>query len=232
MLSNINRSLFEEADGATLFLDDVCELSDALQVALVRFVQDRTLGVSEGEKVTDLWIVVAINRDLPSEVAVHRFREDLFYNLNIISLHVPALRERSSDILPVARQMLTTAAFRNYRRDLRIPDEVAATMTCYRWPGNVREMRNAMEAAAALCETDTITVEHLPEAFSKHTPRIASGPRSNLDEIERHHIARVLAYSTLEEAARRLGIDASTLWRKRKRYRLQAIVGSKILGQR
>ena len=222
----------ERAEGGTVFLEDVCELPAALQVALVRFVQDRTLETPDGEKTVDVRIIVATSRDLPSEVAAHRFREDLFYSLNILSLRVPALRERSADILPLARRMLAAAAVRNHRSDLLISDEAAAAMTSYRWPGNVRELRNAMEAAAVLCEADTIAMAHLPEAVStKHAPQATTPApsRTSLDEIEREHIARVLADSrTFQQAAMMLGINLSTLWRKRRRYKLDQFPGSKV----
>jgi two-component system, NtrC family, response regulator AlgB len=231
MRAKRSRGPLEEADGGTVLLEDVCELSAALQLALVRFVQDRILETDDGEKTVDVRIIVATSRDLLAEVTAHRFREDLFYSLNIISLRVPSLRERSADILPLARRMLATAAVRNHRSDLCISDEAAAAMTSYRWPGNVRELRNAMEAAAVLCEANTMTVTHLPEAVAKHVPARTTGApfRPSLHEIERQHIARVLADSrTLEEAAVTLGINISTLWRKRKRYRLDLAIGSKV----
>jgi NtrC-family two-component system response regulator AlgB len=127
--------------------------------------------------------------------------------------------------------MLAAAAIRNRRSDLHISDEAAAAMTCYRWPGNVRELRNAMEATAVLCEGGTITSAHLPEAVSRYAPGVTSPApsRASLDEIEREHIVRVLGDSrTVEDAAMTLGIDVSTLWRKRKRYKLDPIPGSKV----
>jgi NtrC-family two-component system response regulator AlgB len=226
-----SRGLLEGAEGGTVFLEDVCDLSAALQFALVRFVQDRTLETAEGEKIFDVRIIAATSRDLLSNVRAHRFREDLFYSLNIISLHIPALHERPADILPLARRMLVAAAIRNRRSDLCISDKATTAMTYYRWPGNMRELRNAMEAAAVLCEGGTITSAHLPEAVSRHAPGVSTSvpSRARLDEIEREHIARVLADSrTLEDAAMRLGIDVSTLWRKRKRYKLDPIIGSKV----
>jgi NtrC-family two-component system response regulator AlgB len=226
-----SRSPFEGAQGGTVFLEDVSELSAALQLALVRFVQDRTLETLDGEITVDVRIIVATSRDLVAEVAAHRFREDLFYNLNIISLHIPALRERSADILPLARRMLAASAVRNRRSDLSISDEAAAAMISDRWPGNVRELRNAMEAAAVLCDTDTITAAHLPGALSKQASAATTPApsRMSLDEIEREHIARVLADSrTLEEAAMTLGINISTLWRRRKRYKLDQFADSKV----
>ena len=220
---------FEAADGGTLFLACIEDLLPALQVELAQFVQDRRLKMAEGEKTIDVRIIAASNRDLVPEVRTHRFREDLFYGLNIISLRVPPLRERPTDILPLALRMLATAAVRNRRANLNLATEAAAVMTRYRWPGNVRELRNAMEAAAVLCEGDTVTLANLPEAISKHTlGAITTSSKASLDEIERQHILRVLAESpTLELAAATLGINVVTLYRKRKRLNLRVAIGSK-----
>jgi NtrC-family two-component system response regulator AlgB len=225
------RNQIERAEGGTVFIEEVSDLPGALQVALVRFAQDRTLETAEGEKVIDVRIIAATSSDLRADVSARRFREDLFYSLNIISLQVPALRERSADIIPLAKVLLAAAAVRNNRSHLRISDAAARTLTSYRWPGNVRELRNAMEAAAVLCDTDTITLARLPGAVSNSVNEIRAPQtsRTRLDEIEREHIAHVLADSrTLEEAAMTLGIDVSTLWRKRKRYKLDPITDSKV----
>jgi NtrC-family two-component system response regulator AlgB len=231
MRAKRSQGSLEEAAGGTVFFEDVSELSATLQLALVRFVQDRILETPDGETTVDVRIIVATSRDLLSEVAAHRFREDLFYGLNIISLRVPALRERPADILPLARRMLAAAAFRHRRSELCISEEAAAAMNSYRWPGNVRELRNAMEAAAVLCEGGTIAPAHLPEAVSRYAPGVTRPSLSgaSLDEIEREQIVRVLSNSrTLEDAAMTLGINVSTLWRKRKRYKLDSIIGSKV----
>jgi NtrC-family two-component system response regulator AlgB len=220
----------EAAEGGTLFLASIDDLPPALQVELAQFVQDRTLKTAEGEKTIDVRIIAASNRDLVPEVSAHRFREDLFYNLNIISLRVPALRERPTDIVPLALGMLAAAAIRNCRGNLNLSPEAAAVMTRYRWPGNVRELRNAMEAAAVLCEDETITLANLPEAVAKHVSGtiIPTLSKATLDEIERQHILRVLAESpTLEQAAATLGINVVTLYRKRKRFNLDVAIGSK-----
>jgi two-component system, NtrC family, response regulator AlgB len=225
-----NQGLLEGAEGGTVLLEEIRDLSPALQLALARFVEDRTLESAEGEKTVDVRIIAATSHDLLSDVAAHRFREDLFYSLDIISLRLPALRQRPGDILPLAIRMLAAAAIRHRRGDLRISDDAAAAMTCYRWPGNVRELRNAMEAAAVLCEDGTITRAHLPEAVSRYAPGVSrpSPPGTSLDEIEREQIVRVLSSSrTLEDAAITLGINVSTLWRKRKRYKLDSIIGLK-----
>lgn len=226
-----SRDQIESVSGGTVLLTDVCDLSPSLQLALVQFVRDRTLETAYGKTTLNLRIIAATSHDLLSEVAAHRFREDLFYSLNIISFGVPSLRERSADILPLARQLLSAAAVRNHRHRLYISDAAARVLSTYRWPGNIRELRNAMEAAAVLCETETISLVHLPEAISNHAHEVIAQPtaRSSLNEIEREHIARVLADSrTLEDAANKLGINVSTLWRKRKRYKLEPIVGVKV----
>jgi DNA-binding NtrC family response regulator len=124
--ANRSQNPLEGAAGGTVFLEDVSELSATLQLALVQLVQDRSLETLEGKITIDVRIMVATSRDLVAEVAAHRFREDLFYSLNIISLRVPALRERPADILPLARRMLAAAAFRHRRGDLGISEEAAA----------------------------------------------------------------------------------------------------------
>lgn len=214
----------EAAEGGTLFLANIEDLSPALQVELARFLQDRTLLTADGEKTIDVRIVAASNRDLLSEVKARRFREDLFYALNIISLRVPSLRQRPADIVPLAVRMLAGAAARNHRGDLHLSAEAAEAMSRYSWPGNVRELRNAMEAAAVLCEAETITLANLPQAVANLAPGVVRppAPKASLNELERQHILRVLAESaTLEQAAATLGINVTTLWRKRKRYKLE-----------
>jgi two-component system, NtrC family, response regulator AlgB len=220
----------EGAEGGTLFLAGIDELSPELQPELTRFVQERTLQTAEGEKAIDVRIIAASNRDFAEEVKTHRFREDLFYALNILSLRVPPLRERPGDICPLAVRLLAAAAIRNDRADLHLSAEAAAALTVYGWPGNVRELRNAMEAAAVLCQGEAITLADLPESVSTQARSIVNPTSSavSLDEIEREHILQVLAESrTLEQAAATLGIDVATLWRKRKRHKLTVTSGWK-----
>ncbi len=162
-------------------------------------------------------------RDLAAEVAAHLFREDLFYRLNVITLRVPPLRERREDILPLAERMLQAEAIRNHRPGLSFSPDAATTLMRYRWPGNVRELRNAIERAVVLASGDTIMSDHLPDNLFREASDSASAaaPR-NIEEMERELIIQVLAESpTLEDAAQTLGINASTLWRKRKRYKIE-----------
>ncbi len=215
----------EAADGGTVFLDEIADLNGVLQTKFLRFVQEQAFERVGGEKTitVDARIIAASNRDLASEVKAHRFREDLYYRLNVITLRVPSLREREADILPLAGRMLSAAAIRNHRARLRFSPEACDALVGYQWPGNVRELRNAIERAAVLCDAETIRPEYLPDAIFRAPCKISvSFPAAtSLARIEREHILRVLEESpTLEDAAATLGINVSTLWRKRKRYKL------------
>ena len=218
------RGRLEGANGGTVFLDEIADLSAALQAKFLRFVQEQSFERVGGESTIhiDARIIAASNRDLPSEVAAHHFREDLFYRLNVIALRVPALRERAEDILPLADQLLLAAGIRNRRAGLRFSPDAEATIANYRWPGNVRELRNAVERAAVLSDCDLIGAECLPDSLFQPVLCAPFGASSsNLDELEREQIMRVLAQSaTLQDAAETLGINVTTLWRKRKRYKL------------
>jgi DNA-binding NtrC family response regulator len=214
----------EAANHGTVFLDEIGDLSPALQTKFLRFVQEQSFERVGGIQTirVDTRIIAASNRDLPAEVAVHHFRDDLFYRLNVIALRVPPLRERREDILPLAQRILQAEAVRNHRPGLGFSPDAAATLTRYSWPGNVRELRNAIERAVVLASGDTIMPEHLPDNLFRESAETAAVaiPR-NIEEMERELIIRVLAESpTFEDAAQTLGINASTLWRKRRRYKI------------
>jgi NtrC-family two-component system response regulator AlgB len=215
----------EAADGGTVFLDEIADLSAALQAKFLRFVEDQAFERVGGQDTitVDTRLIVASNRDLEAEVAARRFRDDLFYRLNVIALRVPALRERSEDIMVLAERMLAAETVRNHRARLNFSAEAAAALTRYRWPGNVRELRNAIERAAVLARGDVITPDLLPDAlFRANTEPESAATAGSLDELEREHILRVLGETpTLEDAAETLGINVSTLWRKRKRYHIE-----------
>jgi len=214
----------EAADGGTVFLDEIADLSGPLQTKFLRFVQEQSFERVGGDRTirVDIRIIAASNRDLRAEVAARRFREDLFYRLNVITLSVPPLRERREDILPLAQWLLSAASVRNRRAPMQLAPEAAAALKNYSWPGNVRELRNALERAAVLCRSDVITLEDLPDSVFREVPDSGpheAGQAASLEKIERDHIMRVLAQSaTLDEAAATLGINVTTLWRKRKRY--------------
>jgi NtrC-family two-component system response regulator AlgB len=212
-----------QADGGTLFLDEIGDFPLSLQPKLLRFIQDKEYE-RVGDPVTrraDVRILAATNLDLDEMVRDGRFREDLLYRINVIALSLPPLRERHEDILGLAERFL--ARFINdYARPARgFSEEALAALQGYRWPGNVRELRNVIERASIICNQDLVEVSHLGmgDSPTANSPRVG-GPLS-LEELERAHIAGVLASSeTLDQAARTLGIDSSTLYRKRKLYGL------------
>jgi NtrC-family two-component system response regulator AlgB len=166
-------------------------------------------------------MIAATNRDLPDHVRKGLFREDLLYRLNVIDLQIPPLRERPEDILRLARRFLAFFAKAARRKPQQLSPRAESALVAYGWPGNIRELRNTIERAVILWPAEIIEPEALPAHISAqsktHPPEI--GGNFSLEAIEREHISRVLARSaTLEEAAAILGIDASTLWRKRKKY--------------
>ncbi|BBT14062.1 MULTISPECIES: sigma-54-dependent response regulator transcription factor AlgB [Pseudomonadaceae] len=213
-----------QADGGTLFLDEIGDFPLTLQPKLLRFIQDKEYE-RVGDAVTrraDVRILAATNLNLDEMVREGRFREDLLYRLNVITLHLPPLRERTEDLLGLAERFLARFV-KDYARPARGFSEAAReALLNYAWPGNVRELRNVIERASIICGQELVDVGNLglSEAPSaNNAPRI--GAAMSLEDLEKAHIAAVLATSdTLDQAARTLGIDASTLYRKRKQYGL------------
>ncbi len=212
----------EAAEGGTVFLDEVGEISPALQAKLLRFLQEKRFErVGETRtRTADVRIVAATNRDLDGEVKAGRFREDLFYRLDVMEIVVPPLRERTEDILPLARGFVEFFARQGGRPPPDLSPATEKLLVAHPWPGNVRELRNAIERALILAHGQVLEPEGLPERIAASaSPTPALGGSFTTEEIEREHVLRVLAHTaTMEEAARILGIDASTLWRKRKKW--------------
>ncbi len=212
----------EAAEGGTVFLDEIGEISPALQAKLLRFLQEKRFErVGETRtRTADVRIVAASNRDLDAEVKAGRFREDLLYRLNVMEIVVPPLRQRTEDVLSLARGFVEFFA----RQAARPPPDLAAAteklLVAYPWPGNVRELRNAIERALILTRGQVLEPESLPDriaASASDAPVL--GGAFTVEAIEREHALRVMAHTaTMDEAARILGIDASTLWRKRKKW--------------
>ena len=169
----------------------------------------------------DVRILAATNLNLEDMVRNGRFREDLLYRLNVITLNLPALRERTEDIMTLADRFLSRFV-KDYARPARgFSEEAKAALLNYRWPGNIRELRNVIERASIICPQERVEVAHLgmAEQPTSNAPRV--GAALSLDQLEKAHIGAVLATSeTLDQAAKTLGIDASTLYRKRKQYNL------------
>jgi DNA-binding NtrC family response regulator len=218
--------LFRAAEGGTVFLDEVGEVSQATQVRLLRAVEEHEvtpLGSNTPARF-DARIICATNRDLEREVSEGRFREDLFYRLNVIEIHLPPLRERREDIPLLVRHFVTRTAREQGRDEKPVDARAMSALINYAWPGNVRELQNAVERAFTLSES-RIDLEHLPprvrEAVSEaDAMRDPDGLRPTLAEVERRYIFETLASVNQDKAraANILGIDLSTLYRKLKRY--------------
>jgi transcriptional regulator with PAS, ATPase and Fis domain len=211
----------ELADGGTLFLDEVGDLSLALQAKLLRVVQEREferLGGRERIPV-DIHLVTATNRDLEAMVKAGEFRQDLYYRLRVVVVDVPALRDRRADIPLLARHFLELYGERLGRPGLSLSHEALAALMSHPFPGNVRELENAMQAAIALAPETTISMNDLRLETEAH-PRSPSGALLSLSEVERRHIESVLdaVEGNRQEAARILGIDRTTLYRKLQRF--------------
>lgn len=211
------------AEGGTLFLDEIGDLPLVLQPKLLRFLQEH-----EYERVGDphtrtanVRLIAATNHDLAEMVAQGRFREDLYYRLNVVNLWLPPLRDRREDIVPVAQNVLLRLAQRYDRPARRFTRDAEALMTMHSWPGNLRELHNAVERAVIVSDGEAIRPEHLPFGRERLPPGcgLRAGDAVSLEELERAHIEAIVASSSsLEAAARLLRIDSSTLYRKRKQY--------------
>ncbi|MDG9925210.1 MULTISPECIES: sigma-54-dependent response regulator transcription factor AlgB [unclassified Pseudomonas] len=214
-----------QADGGTLFLDEIGDFPLTLQPKLLRFIQDKEYE-RVGDPVTrraDVRIVAATNLDLDEMVREGRFREDLLYRLNVITLKLPPLRERQEDVLTLAERFLARFVTDYGRPACAFSSEAIGALQAYHWPGNIRELRNVIERASIICQHDTVEVSHLGLGGNAENNSGAArvGAPMSLEELEKAHIAAVLASSsTLDLAAKTLGIDASTLYRKRKQYNL------------
>jgi NtrC-family two-component system response regulator AlgB len=212
------------AEGGTLFLDEIGDLPPALQPKLLRLLQEKRYE-RVGETRTragDVRVVAATNRDLATEAAAGRFREDLLYRLNVIEVVLPPLRDRPGDVQPLADHLLAFFARSAGKAITGFSDEARAALQRYPWPGNVRELRNAVERGVILAAGPLVGLADLPvQVGSPPRPGVEVGGRVTLDQLEAEHIRRVLAATaTIEEAAEVLGIDPSTVYRKRKRYGL------------
>jgi NtrC-family two-component system response regulator AlgB len=205
----------------TLFLDEIGDLPLSIQPKLLRFIQEKKYE-RVGENITrnaDVRLIAASNIDLEKAVARGKFREDLYYRLNVVEIEIPPLRERKEDIETNANNMLFFFGRSNHRTYMGFSTEAMETLNNYSWPGNLRELRNTIERIAIFCKTEIVGKECLPEKISDSDGTPQPGDAVNLDKIEEIHIRRILATSaSLQQAAETLGIDTATLWRKRKKY--------------
>jgi DNA-binding NtrC family response regulator len=216
------QGLFEVADRGTLFLDEVAEMSPAMQAKLLQVLDSREFRRVGGTRLlrVDVRIVAATNKPMTEEIRAGRFREDLYYRLNVVNILMPPLRERREDIPPLVEHFLRRFAAAKAKR---LSPEALAALTLYAWPGNVRELANIVERLVILSPGEVIGTEELP--LNIRTPRGMSAPAGtaspvSLSEMERLHIARVLSETGGKkmQAARLLGIDLKTLNKKIKDY--------------
>ena len=233
----LKRGLIEAADGSTLFLDEVGETPVVMQVKLLHFLEEgrfRRVGSTRNQS-ADVRVIAATNRNLQQDVDQGRFRADLFYRLNVVSLHVAPLRERAEDIPALIEHFLALYRQRFKRPALDLSAEARRQLETYSWPGNVRELRNYLERAAALASSDMIeAAQVLPSREGAGGAGVGSSaqpaspdaqqPPATLEELERQHILRVLEEtgSNRERAAAILGISARTLYRKLREYERDA----------
>jgi transcriptional regulator with PAS, ATPase and Fis domain len=221
--------LFEAANHGTLLLDEIGEVSSGMQVKLLRVLQEREIrrvGENRSRSV-NVRVLAATNRDLAHGVADGGFRQDLYYRLKVVELHVPPLRDRRDDILPLARVLLADAAVRMGRKISALAPRAVDQLLRYEWPGNVRELENAMERAVALAVSSRVDLADLPEEIRQAFPKpvINEGTVQPLSEVEKEYILAVLELNggNQTRTAKQLQIGSATLYRKLKKY---GLVGS------
>ncbi len=224
------KGLFLDASGGTLFLDEIGEMPAGMQAKLLRALEERSVrGVGAStETPFDARIVAATNRDLESLVEAGRFREDLYYRINVVHLALPPLRARGGDVLALAQQFITRYAEPMGKKVRGFSSAVGERLLAYAWPGNVRELQNCVERALALARFDEVTVEDLPPKVRDYKPSfvvVATEDPTDLvtmEEVERRYIGRVMEAvgQNKTQAAKVLGFDRTTLYRKLERYKL------------
>jgi two-component system response regulator HydG len=218
---------FEQADGGTLFLDEIGEIPPSTQIKLLRVLQERTferVGGNETLKV-DVRVVAATNKNLAEEVREHRFREDLYYRLNVVHIDMPPLRQRGNDVVLLAEHFLRRFSRENNRRIDGFSESARAKLVAHRWPGNVRELENAIERAVVFTEGEQVEAEALP--FDAAPATIEGGPRipgATMAELEKHAILTTLEAvgGSTSRAAEMLDISARTIQYRLHEYGLAA----------
>jgi len=232
------RGLFEEANGGTLFLDEVGELTPSTQVRLLRVLQERCVRPvgSNHARPIDVRVIAATNRDLELEVRERRFREDLFYRLNVVSIELPALRERGEDVVLLAHHLLGKHGSRLGKPGMRFANDALEALATYDFPGNIRELENAIERAAIMTHDDIVGADALPAQLrprsASSSSRLRAAPDLSFNEarqrFERSYLDQVLEESggNLSQAARRSGMDRSNFRRLLERHGVRGSIAS------
>ena len=218
------RGRFELANGGTIFLDEIGEINQSIQVKILRVLQDKRFERVGGEETleVDVRVIAATNRDLEEEIKKGNFREDLFYRLNVVHIHVPPLRDRKDDIPLLINEFMQEFAKENGKDIKNIDNHARAALYKYSWPGNIRQLKNCMESAVVMCSSDTITLNDLPPTIksesSANSMQIPFGV--TLEEAEKIIIQQTLAQNqgNKSKTAEVLGIGRKTLHRKLDEY--------------
>ena len=217
------KDLFVSAEGGTILLDEIGEMPIEMQVKLLRVLQERKIRPVGGDQevTVEVRVLTSTNRDLETEVHEKRFREDLFYRINVVQIAVPPLRDRAGDVLALAQHFINQIAVRTAKPVRGLSAKAARLLMNHDWPGNVRELENCMERAVALCRLDEITADDLPAKVQEHGSSTidltADAPRLlTIEEMERRYIRQVLqaVAGNKTHAARVLGIDRRSLYRR------------------
>ncbi len=228
-----HKGKFEQADGGTIFLDEIGEIAPNVQVELLRVLEEKCVTRVGGKRAidTDFRVVTATNRDLKKMVESGTFREDLYYRLNVVSILIPPLRERPGDIAPLAEHFLTRVSRSMNRKGLTFSPEAVAALKEHNWPGNGRELLNAIERAVVVGTSTVVAAKDLPKYVSQTTADGPAAPRGSaagsravaLADVEREHIRLVLEETdwNVSRAAAMLQIDRGTLYHKIKKYELE-----------
>jgi len=213
---------FAQADNGSIFLDEIGDVSPALQVRLLRVLQERSfepLGSTKTVR-SNVRVIAATNKNLLDEVSSGRFRQDLYYRINVVRIILPPLRERKEDILPIAESFIHRMNRVTARNILGLSPQSIEAFMHYDWPGNIRELENVIEHAFILCQDGLILCEHLPASLpSRMNPPFVDSAGKTLDQIEARAICEALERhgGNRSAAARELGVDKTTIWRKMKK---------------
>ena len=220
---SLKKGKIELADGGTFFLDEVGDISLKTQVDLLRVLQEREFRRVGGSEVVrvDVRVIAATHKDLLKGIKAGRFREDLYYRLNVINIAIPPLRERKEDIPLLVSHFLEKFNIENRKTIERVSEKAMAALMDYDWPGNVRELENAIERSVVVCKSNMILREDLPASLVYEKEAAPSYPTNlSIQEVEKRHIVRILSEMgwNVRKSAKILGIDRITLYRKMERY--------------
>jgi transcriptional regulator with PAS, ATPase and Fis domain len=220
-----HKGKFEQADAGTIFLDEIGDISPHVQVELLRVLEEKRVTRVGGKRPIDVdfRVVAATNRDLAAMVREGAFREDLYYRLNVVSIEIPPLRKRPEDIVPLAEHFLKRIGRSMSRKDLTFTDDALQALKTHTWPGNARELQNAIERAVVLGHSESIEAHHLPLYVGDMAAVAPQRSERSLAGMEKAHIRAVLdeADWNITRAASVLEVDRGTLYHKIKKYGLQ-----------